>query len=206
MMIDNSITDKRYVYILLSRTSTVPSKLIRAYTKEPFAHTSLALDMNLYEMYSFARKRVNNPIDCGFISEDINTGIFGRDRDTTCRVFAVPVTVEQYDRVVEEINIFKANKQKYSYNYRGIFGVMINKPVVREYKYFCSEFVARVLDNAGVKVFEKNPSLASPSDFKIALADRMIYDGLLTEYRNCIKDYTADDIEGKLIEKIDEAV
>ncbi len=205
-MIDNSITDKRYVYILLSRTSTVPSKIIRAYTKEPFAHTSLALDMNLYEMYSFARKRVNNPIDCGFIYEDINTGIFGRDRDTTCRVFAVPVTEEQYDKVVEELNVFKANMPKYSYNYRGIVGVMINKPVVRKYKYFCSEFVARVLERAGIKLFDKNPSLASPSDFKMALADRVIYDGLLTEYRNCIKGYTVDDIEDKLIEKIDKAV
>lgn len=187
--------DTRYIYIMISRTSTVPSKIIRAYTKETYAHTSLALDLNLENMYSFARKRIHNPIDCGFIYEDIETGIFGRDKDTICRVYALSVTAKQYARIVEEIDIFKKNQPKYSYNYKGIVGIMFNKPVVRDYKYFCSQFVAHVLEKSGIKLFEKNTALASPTDFKLALEDRMIYDGLLTEYREYIKGYSVDDVE-----------
>lgn len=189
----------RYVYIMLSQTSTIPSKLIRAYTKEEYAHSSLGLDINLENLYSFARKRVNNPIDCGFIYEDINSGIFGRDKDTLCRVYALQVTESQYDKIVQEIDIFKKNQPQYSYNYKGIFGVMVNVPISQKNKYFCSEFVTEVLLKAGIDLFGKNPSLACPADFMSKLQDRLIYEGLLCEYRQYMKEYNPDDIE-KLIE------
>ena len=48
--------DSKKVYILLSKTKTVPSNLIKLMTREPYCHTSLALDISLDEMYSFARK------------------------------------------------------------------------------------------------------------------------------------------------------
>ena len=52
---------------MVSKTSTWPSNVIKMWTKQPYAHTSLALDIELNEMYSFARKKVRNPFDCGFI-------------------------------------------------------------------------------------------------------------------------------------------
>lgn len=44
------------VYTFNIKTSTMPSYFIKKWTKEPYAHTSLALDIELREMYSFARK------------------------------------------------------------------------------------------------------------------------------------------------------
>lgn len=65
------------VYIVLSKTQTLPSRVIKLWTREPYAHTSLAMDVELKEMYSFARKHLHNPFDCGFINEDITTGYLG---------------------------------------------------------------------------------------------------------------------------------
>ena len=79
---------QRYIYVLLSRTHTVPARLIRFFTREPYSHTSIALDIELREMYSFARKHVYNPFDCGFIDEDIERGVFGMDKNISCRVYA----------------------------------------------------------------------------------------------------------------------
>ena len=70
--------EKKYVYILLTRTETVPSKVIHFFKRMPYVHVSIALDEELDELYSFARKKINNPFRCGFIDEDITTGIFGR--------------------------------------------------------------------------------------------------------------------------------
>ena len=53
------------VYIVLSKTQTLPSRVIKLWTREPYAHTSLAMDVELKEMYSFARKHLYNPFDCG---------------------------------------------------------------------------------------------------------------------------------------------
>ena len=85
------------VYIVLSKTQTLPSRVIKLWTREPYAHTSLAMDVELKEMYSFARKHLYNPFDCGFINEDITTGVFGRDVQTTCRIGRLRVTKEQYE-------------------------------------------------------------------------------------------------------------
>lgn len=43
--------ESKKVYILLSKTKTVPSNLIKLMTREPYCHTSLALDISLDEMY-----------------------------------------------------------------------------------------------------------------------------------------------------------
>lgn len=79
--------ESKKVYILLSKTKTVPSNLIKLMTREPYCHTSLALDISLDEMYSFARKGVYNPFNSGFISENIEKGIFGKHKGTRCAVY-----------------------------------------------------------------------------------------------------------------------
>jgi hypothetical protein len=60
---------------------------------------------------------------------------------------------------------------------------MINKPVEREYNYFCSQFVYYVLSKAGVKLFDKKPGLARPEDFRVWDEPEVIYEGKLNEYR-----------------------
>lgn len=172
------------VYILLSKTSTLPSQVIKMWTKEPYAHTSLALDIELNEMYSFARKHLRNPFNCGFISEDITKGVFGRDVETTCRVARLWVTNIQYKRIVKILNEFKREQDFYGYNYIGIFGVMCNRAIERRYNFFCSQFVYFVLRNAGVKMFDKKPGLARPEDFRVWDELELIYEGRLNQYRN----------------------
>lgn len=49
--------NSRYIYIVLLQTGTVPAKLIKFYTRNPYAHASIAFDSNLSEMYSFARRK-----------------------------------------------------------------------------------------------------------------------------------------------------
>ncbi len=181
--------DGKSIYILISKTSTMPSYFIKKWTKEPYAHTSLALDIELREMYSFARKGMHNPFNCGFISEDIESGIFGRDVNTRCVVFELPVTAEQHEKVLDELNKFKAYPEKYKYNYWGIFGVVRNKAVERKYNYFCSQFVATVLKRAGIDILDKEPGLIRPEDFRRCKALNVIYKGLLVNYREYLKKY-----------------
>ena len=110
---DISELENRKLYILISKTHTVPARIIKFWTKEPYAHASNALDLELREMYSFARKGIYNPFNCGFIIEDIDTGIFGRDVETSCVVL-------QYRHVLQELAAFEANAALYRYNFWGL--------------------------------------------------------------------------------------
>lgn len=194
-------TEKMYdVFIMLSKTQTLPSNVIQMWTKEPYAHTSLALDIELNEMYSFARKKLRNPFNCGFISEDITSGVFGRDVDTTCRIGRLQVTEMQYRKILRILDHFKQEKDYYRYNYLGILGVVFNKSVERRYNYFCSQFVFYVLWKAGVPLFEKKPGLTRPDDFRTWDKLDIIYEGKLRNYRNYLKlHYSRDPETGEYI-------
>lgn len=178
---------QRYIYVLLSRTHTVPARLIRLFTKEPYSHASIALDIELNELYSFARKNINNPFDSGFVKEDIESGIFGLDKSILCRVYEVPVTNEQYKQIHQEIKHFVKNKEDYRYNYTGLVGVMFGKNVVDGTHFFCSQFVSHVFFRSGIKLFSKETGLIRPFDFHMKLKDKQIYDGRLSEYRQYVK-------------------
>ncbi len=186
------------IYIMISKTSTLPSNVIKMWTKQPYAHTSLALDIELNEMYSFARKKLKNPFNCGFISEDITTGVFGRDVNTTCRVGRLRITNTQYRNLIKILDKFKQNKAFYKYNYIGILGVVVNKAVERKYNYFCSQFVYHVLQKSGIELFDKKPGLVRPEDFRVWKDLELVYEGKLVDYRAFLAaNYERDEITGQ---------
>ena len=187
MELNQSEEKQRKIYVLLSRTHTLPAKLIRLFTGEPYSHTSIALDIELKQLYSFARKHVHNPFDCGFIEEDIETGIFGLDKNVYCSVYEVLVTEEQYQIIKQEIDIFIKNKKIYKYNYTGLVGIMFGKNVEDGKHFLCSQFVSHIFYKSGIRLFAKENGLIRPYDFHIRLKDKRIYKGKLSEYRQFLR-------------------
>ena len=180
----NSIQAEREIFIMLSQTKTYFARLIKLYTKEPYAHASIAFDEDLEEMYSFARLRPRNPFVTGFVEEDITSGVFGECIETTCSVYSLKVTQEQYDRLKVEVETFKKNRQKYAYNFLGIVGVMIHKPINSTNRYFCSQFVAHILEKSGIILFNKSSALVRPFDIRICPKLKKVYQGKLVNYRS----------------------
>ena len=43
------------IYVMVSYTGTIPSKMIRRAIDEEYAHVSISLDSRLHHMYSFGR-------------------------------------------------------------------------------------------------------------------------------------------------------
>ncbi len=178
------------IYILLSRTGTVPSKVIRFLKPMPYAHASIAFDENLTEMYSFARKRVHYPFYCGLIDEDIDKGIFGRKKTTRCLVLRLPVTEEEYGKVHQTVEHFKADRRKYGYNYLGVFAARVHISIERKYNYFCTQFVDKVLQMSGINLFGKKSGLVTPEDYRTSDKLEHIYEGLLVNYRNWLSSFS----------------
>lgn len=173
--------NQKYIYVMLSRTHTIPARLIRLYSGNPYSHTSIALDPELSDMYSFARKGIWNPLNSGFIHEDINSGVLGRDKNAYCSIYAVPVTEEQYELVKNIIDDFKNNTDKYGYNFIGLFAAMLELNIEDGKHFLCSQFVNYVFDKSGMPLFD-DKNLVKPYDFHIKLKNHRIYRGKLTDY------------------------
>lgn len=181
--------NKRYVYVLLTGTNTIVARLIRLYTKEPFSHVSIALDVELEELYSFARKQRFNPFNSGFVRENINKGVFGADKNAYCGVYEIPVTEEQYTYICKEIEHFHNHQKDYGYNFLGLFTAMVGMDIEDGRHYLCSQFVYHVCSKCGVKLFRREKGPIRPFYFHTNLLDKQIYDGNLHEYRDYIREH-----------------
>lgn len=176
------MSKNKTIYIMLSHSGSMFSKLINLCTKEPYTHVSIAFDEGLREMYSFGRINPYNPIIGGFVKEDIINGTFGRFPETRCALYSLEINDKQHDRLKAELYKFKQESNKYGYNLLGVMSAAFNFPLHRKYSYFCSQFVSEVLLNSGIKIIDKNPSLTSPMDFISCEELEIIYEGELRAY------------------------
>ena len=172
------------LYIVLSKTNTVLGRVIRKYLKVEYNHCSISLDASLEELYSFGRKRVHNFILAGFVVEGKDRGFFKVYNDANISVLQWPVTKNEWEKVKRNIEQFKANKKMYKYNILGLISCSFEIPFSRKNEYFCSQFVADLLDQSGVYCFDKDPRLVKPHEF-------LELDNLTTTYTGKIGSYYA---------------
>lgn len=181
--------EKHVIYILLTYSGSILSRVINKKTREPYSHVSIAFDEELKELYSFGRLRPNNPIFAGFVKEDIENGTYARFPETTCALYSLDIDEVQYKRLIKELKKFIASDHRYRYNLIGLMGAAVNYPIERQYKYFCSQFVTSLLNNSGIKLIDKEAGLTAPRDFRECNELNLVYEGNLQSY-NLLKSYS----------------
>lgn len=172
---------EKQVYILLTNTGSLLTKLIKLYTKKPYNHASIAFDRELLEVYSFGRKTARNPFIGGFVKEDVVTGLF---KQADCAIYSITVTEDQIQKLKHYLKKIEARKKQYRYNFLGLFGVMFNKPINRRNAFFCSQFVAFVLKQSAIMDFEKPLALIAPYDLQCISTVQFVFEGKLKDYLN----------------------
>lgn len=178
------MTDKKLktVYVLLTDTGTLFTKLIKWVTNAPYNHASIAFDENLDEIYSFGRKHPRNPLIAGFIREDVYFGTYRYFDNTRCLLIKIHISPKEYRRIRKVIHGFNNNKDIYSYNLLGLIGVAVRHPINQRNKYFCSQFVAEVFEKGGLNLWSFPPALVTPNDFLIHPRFEFVYEGKLYDY------------------------
>jgi hypothetical protein len=174
--------NKRYVYILLSKTETIPAKIIRALKGDVFSHVSISLSKTTDKFYSFARRRIHNPLIAGFVVENIHTGVFGQYPDCLSALYCLEVSDESYNQIEKSINYFIEHYKESKYSFKGMFALAFGKRINQKNKYTCSQFVAHTLQNSNALDLPKDPYLMLPNDFSDIDSLKLIYKGPL---KNC---------------------
>lgn len=152
---------ERQVYVLLTDSGTMLARMIKWYTKQPLSHASLVLDQELQEIYSFGRKNPGNPFIGGFVQESLKSGLL---LDASCALYRCSVSSSVYARLQRHVEEMRRRRDEYKYSVRGLVGVALNRAWSRENTYFCSQFVAAVLQENGAVRLEKPPALTTPGD------------------------------------------
>lgn len=196
---------KHTMYIVLSFTNTLPGRLIitRAalrfwdrYEGDSYSHVSLAFSAALDDMYSFSRKGLHNPLNAGFVHENIREGLYGfRKKVSRICVIRVPVSSEQWFRLVCGVKACREHAEQLRYNFLGLFSQLFwGRGLARKNHYFCSQWLAEQLNSAGIPLFDKKPVDVRPFDYYAALKKRIVFEGTVEEYLNFLAGY-ADEVD-----------
>lgn len=172
------------IFILFTHTGTYFSQFLGLFTKAKYNHVSICTDNDFQDFYSFGRKIIRFPLVSGFVTEHINQGVYKVYSETTCQIYRLEISEEQYDKLLNIINIYKRNKSKYGYNLFGLIGVLLNRPIDRKRKYFCSQFVGKVIADSSIYDFRKHYSLITPQDIIKIPNSELIYEGKLKYFNN----------------------
>jgi hypothetical protein len=172
--------EKSYLYIVLTRTNTVISRLIQLFKNDEYTHAAISLDKELNYMYSFSRRNTYNPFIGRLKKEDINEGIYKFCDTLPGAIIEIEVSKEQYEKAKALLGHFISNSSLYKYNYMGLLHNLVNKPTSSDYRFLCSEFVYHILKESDITDFKIPRNLVRPQDL-INIEGRMVYEGNLKE-------------------------
>lgn len=117
----------------------------------------------------------------GFIIETRFTHVFAKYPSSPCAIVEVSIPDNQYEKIQEIINEFIENKENYTYAFLGLALVDTHINKSHPNKFFCSQFVAHVLNKSGIKTV-KEPIHIHPIDFIKLENSKIIYEGILQQY------------------------
>lgn len=173
---------KKKIYVILSQTGSIVSKIIHIFSHRKYNHASLSLDDSLDKMYSFARKYTHCPFIGAFVTESKGKGTLKYFKDTECVVLEMEVSEDTFEKISARVEDMLKNSDKYKYNYKGLFAGIIKKHYTVENKYYCSEFVKSVLEDSGAIEKGKISEIAYPHEFLSLEKAVKIYEGKLNDY------------------------
>ncbi len=171
------------IYIVLSQTGTILSRIVNFFTHAEYCHSSISLDSRLCEMYSFGRMNPYNPVWGGLVRESPDYGTFKRFYKSTALLLRFSVEDEKYDEIKRALEDMYARRGEYGYNYLGLFLAAVNKKHVSKNRFYCSEFVHYIMSEHGVYDKALIPEIVHPIDFYKAFKDKEVYRGKISDFR-----------------------
>ena len=168
------------IYIVLSYTGTILSRIVKLYTRKEYSHVSIALDENLKHMYSFGRLNPYNPFIGGFVQESPNYGTFKRFKNSKIKIYSLEVSDEDFEKIKDTIEDVSKNRNDYKFNVMGLITIIGHYHLKRENCFYCAEFVKYVLSSSNLEL--NLPEIIKPEDFQKMDGIDLIYKGRLSEY------------------------
>lgn len=193
--------EKHYLYIVLTRTNTVMSNLIRIIKNDEYTHAAISFDRELNHMYSFGRRNTYNPFVGKFRKENINEGVYKFCNILPGAIIEVEVSRQQYEKAKVILDHFISNSHLYKYNYKGLVHSLLNKPVCSDDSFLCSEFVYYILKESGIADLKVSRNMVRPQSL-LNIEGRVILKGNLKETELSEKNLYANEIRKRWLSAI----
>ena len=170
------------IYLVLSQTGSIISRLLKTVTKAKYNHSSISLTKVMTNMYSFGRIHLYNAFHGGYVKESINEGMYKRFSDTDAAVMVINVPEDTYNEICARLEDMYANRKQYGYDIIGIVAAYFGRHPKRKNKYYCSDFVCEVLTDFDIIPEDCFDRVVKPIDFYEHFRENLIYEGKFKDY------------------------
>ncbi len=159
------------ITVLLTKYRDWTGRLISVLTRSYYTHASISIDEKEEIFYSFSYK--------GFVIEKPKK-YFPASRCPGSVCMKIQVTDEDYEKIKCEIQYFLQQREQLSYSCIGVLLCLLHIPIKFHNKYFCSQFVAELLQETVTQEYPKPASLYLPEQLLdlvrgMALKKQIIY-------------------------------
>lgn len=149
---------KHKVSVLFTRYSSTFSNIVYWLSGRGYTHASISLEENEDTFYSFNFR--------GLCKENPDK-MKKHSKKSYC--YHIEVTEHEYEVMKERLDEMLAHKEKLRYSRLGVICLFLHLSVKLENCYFCSQFVAELLKEAGCIQLQKKPEKYYPNDLAKAL-------------------------------------
>lgn len=132
------------LYVLFSATPYRMGRCIRAVTREPYNHVSIATEADLRTLYSFARRYEKTPFYGGFVTET-PCRYHRRGVTAAIRLYRIPLTEEKWQRLQSLLKEMDRRPERYLYNHLSALTAPLHVKIRVRDAFTCAEFVVSVL-------------------------------------------------------------
>lgn len=192
------------VYVFLVNSGSLMAKMINAVTGDDYTHASIGFEPDLKTMYSFGGKQENG-YGFGFSIESIDNEWY-KGKDMAYAIYCVFVNKAQLKRMKDRVQYFVKHGTHFLFDFPGLVLNAMNVSANPQHRWFCSRFVADVL-NAGSptkkKQYIKDASYMRPNDFTQTNFAHYICGGIIKNFRaSVVKAKTAKALEQEKTERM----
>lgn len=169
------------LYITLIDTPGLFAFMIRRFTGITYNHVALSMDPELDEVYTFGRRWLPVTYFAGFIREH-KEKVLRKYPFARYRIVSIDCTAEQKEQIHEELMACFDRRFHYHYSVIGLPFLVANRPFYLKNQFTCSSFLAKLLDDHELPLFDKHFSLVTPRDFYELQGTQPVYEGPLSYY------------------------
>ncbi len=143
------------VSILLTKYSDWISSMVYMLCGKGYTHASIGLEEDPDTYYSFNYR--------GFAIETVEKHKRRGVKKSKCYQWMVPD--DTYEEIKHRIQDVKEDKDSYRYTRLGVLCCVLHIPLHWKKHYFCSQFVAELLEKSGAVSLSRSPSCFLPNHF-----------------------------------------
>ena len=169
-----------HIYIALVDTPGFFAALIRGVLRQRYIHVVIASDAELKEAYSVGRRNPAIPVFAGFEKEDKDR-ILHTFPSAFYRICELECTDEQKTGIMKGLQEDYQRRFRIHYAVLGLPFILMGVPFFIRNQYTCSSYIAKILQENGIRISEKHFSLVTPKDFYEYEKVRLIFEGELSK-------------------------